>query len=331
MTVVKEDARAESIARRALASWGLGHAELNLLKYRENAVFKVSVNGVCNSVLRIHRPSYHDREALQSEVLWMQALNNAGISAPRVRPTLNGDPVTEITDTDSTYLCDLIDWIAGVPLDSIDEETDTDSAKLVEAYQVLGGIAGRVHNQSSAWVPPANFKRHSWNAEGLIGDHPVWGDFRMLTVLTSQQLDLLASARRKLRAELDELGENPLYYGLIHADMLTDNILVDGHTFSLIDFDDCGYGWHLFEFATPLFFYLGEPIFDDLRSAFVAGYRQQRDMPDEHLSHLDAFFLARGFTYLGWLHTRKETGTAKALTADVVTAVLALAEDYLQA
>jgi hypothetical protein len=44
---------------------------------------------------------------------------------------------------------------------------------------------------------------------------------------------------------------------------------------------------------------------------------------------MPAFFLARGLTYLGWAHTRKETEIAKALTGELIEAFTALAKEYL--
>ena len=37
---------------------------------------------------------------------------------------------------------------------------------------------------------------------------------------------------------------------------------------------------------------------------------QLRALDDEALSHMPLFYLVRGFTYLGWIHTRSETDTA---------------------
>ena len=41
------------------------------------------------------------------------------------------------------------------------------------------------------------------------------------------------------------------------------------------------------------------------------------------------FFLARGLTYVAWVHTRHETETAKELTPMLLTAACELAEEYL--
>ena len=41
------------------------------------------------------------------------------------------------------------------------------------------------------------------------------------------------------------------------------------------------------------------------------------------------FFLARGLTYVGWVHTRQETETAQELTPMLLEAACERAEDYL--
>ena len=331
MQDVEEPKRYEQVAYRALEHWYRQPVELDLLKYRENAVFRIVTSGATDGVVRVHRPGYHNRQSLQSELTWTKALNAAGVHTPVPRASLDGDFIVELpgTGSEAPFLCDVIEWIDGKQLDSVTGETDTTEQELLSAYRVLGGIAARVHNQASAWTPPPDFKRHAWNAEGLLGECPVWGRFWELEALTKENVSILQAARSKLKAALELLGEDAQHYGLIHADMLAENILVTGTQVNLIDFDDCGFGWHLFEVATPLFFYLGEPVFDRMLEAFVAGYRQYRPLSDEHLQYLPLFLLARGFTYLGWFHTRKETDTAKELTPDVVETVVGLAMTYL--
>lgn len=93
---------------------------------------------------------------------------------------------------------------------------------------------------------------------------------------------------------------------MIHADFLPDNILVHNEELLLIDFDDCGFGWHMYEMATSLFPKISEPYFDQLIEQYVAGYRSERHFSDEHLKIFPAFILVRGLTYLGWLMTRAD-------------------------
>ena len=97
----------------------------------------------------------------------------------------------------------------------------------------------------------------------------------------------------------------------------------------MINFHDAGFGWHLVELATSLYFIRGEAYFEQAKDALSEGYRVHRHLPDEQLELLPLFFLARGFTYIGWVHTRHETETAKELTPMLLEAACELAEDYL--
>ena len=57
------------------------------------------------------------------------------------------------------------------------------------------------------------------------------------------------------------------------------NLLFDDGVVRLIDFDDAGFGWHLFDMATSLFYLslAGERTFDAILDAFITGYRSQRE------------------------------------------------------
>jgi Ser/Thr protein kinase RdoA (MazF antagonist) len=118
-------------------------------------------------------------------------------------------------------------------------------------------------------------------------------------------------------------------YSLIHADLIPENLMLSGDTITLIDFDDSGFGWHLFELATTLFFLMGDDRFDEISKATLNGYRQHRELPDEHLEMLPVFFLVRGLTYLGWAHTRSEMEEAQSMTPFFVESVCELAEQVL--
>ena len=117
---------------------------------------------------------------------------------------------------------------------------------------------------------------------------------------------------------------------MIHADFVSENLMVDGENVRLIDFDDAGFGWHLFELATALHFETEAPYYQEAYTSLLAGYREYRPLPDEQLAYLPLFMLARSFTYLGWVHTRFETETAREMTPMLVDKACKLARDYLR-
>lgn len=324
-------ARLQDTGRIALRQWGIAEATLDLIKYRENAVFRVQHDGRC-FVLRLHRSGYHSDAELRSELQWMRALADAGIQVPTAMPTLSGESFIryEAAGLPGPVQMDLFEWISGEQLGSV-EHGVAPGAAIAQVYRTIGELAARIHNQSSTWSAPAGFRRHAWDAEGIAGERPFWGPFWELESATPIERDLLARARKRVYRDLSRLDRLPETYSLIHADLLPENLLVDHGRVRLIDFDDAGFGWHLFELATVLYMIAGEPYFTEARDALFAGYRLHRRLPDEMLENLPLFMLARGLSYVSWVHTRRQTDTARELTPVLLAAACRRADEYLSA
>ena len=71
----------------------------------------------------------------------------------------------------------------------------------------------------------------------------------------------------------------------------------------LIDFDDAGYGWHMFELATALYFTLDEPHHSEIANALLSGYRTVRTLTERDEALLPLFLFLRGTTYVGWVQS----------------------------
>ena len=99
---------------------------------------------------------------------------------------------------------------------------------------------------------------------------------------------------------------------------MPDNILVANGVPHVIDFDDGGYGWYLYDLATLLADKVIDPAFDRVRDAWVDGYRTVAPLPDEHLRELEVLVMARLLLGLGWMHTRRETPLARGFTTVVI-------------
>ena len=107
-----------------------------------------------------------------------------------------------------------------------------------------------------------------------------------------------------LGTELRAYGKTPDRYGPIHADVTPENVLVQHGRMTLIDFDDSGEGYYLFDLATAAFFYLPHPRFDDVVSSLLRGYNSVRPLTAEDLGLWRPMLLARGLTYLAWAADR---------------------------
>jgi Ser/Thr protein kinase RdoA (MazF antagonist) len=321
-----------ALAILALREWDLEVLNLAPLKVRENAVFRIDMAGGGRAVLRVHRSGYHSDEELDSEFVWMRALEVAGIPVPRVIRSRNGrnfEVIAARAGNDARQI-DVFEWIDGRQLGSVESGVSGESAAVAEQYHMIGAIAARMHNHTTGWRQPVGFRRHAWDAAGLVGEQPFWGRFWDLAALSPGQKGLLLRTRAKIAGELAAYGTKPDRYGLIHADLVPENLLVDGRRVQVIDFDDAGFGWHLFELATSLYFITGDRIYETAREALIRGYRSERTMSDEALARLPLFLAARATTYLGWVHTRQGSETAQELTPFLVERACAVAEDYLE-
>jgi len=320
----------QALALLALQEWDLRVARLVPLKVRENAVFRVDLADGGRAVLRVHRPGYHSDEELDSEFLWLRALEAAGIAVPRAIGSRRGRDFEVVqTPAVGARQVDVFEWIEGSQLGSVETGLTGDAAAIADQYFTIGAIAARMHNQAAGWQPPATFRRHAWDMAGLVGERPFWGRFWELAALTPAQRSLLEQTRARIAGGLAVCGMRSDRYGLIHADLVPENLLVDGDRVRVIDFDDAGFGWHLFELATSLYFISAAEGYPTARAALIRGYRSERALPDEQLEWLPLFLAARGTTYLGWVHTRQESDTARELTPFLIERACAAAEEYL--
>jgi len=299
------------------------------IKVRENAVFRVDLAGGRRAVLRVHRHGYHSDAALRSEFAWLRGLQAAGIRVPRVIPSRQGRDFEVVECTAAARQIDVFEWIEGRQLGSVEGGVGSEQAVVAEQYAQIGALAARMHNQAQGWTRPANFARHAWDTAGLVGEAPLWGRFWELDRLSRAQREMLMELRGCLARDLEAFGQSADRYGLIHADLVPENLLVDGDRVCVIDFDDAGFGWHLFELATSLYFITGEKIYDAAREALIRGYRAERPLSEEAIARLPLFLAARGTTYLGWVHTRRGTETARELTPFLIERACAVAQAYL--
>ena len=329
------DAQAErmmGLARAALRFWDGDFDQLKLVKYRENAVFSAVRSDGKRVALRVHRHAYHSDAELRSELQWMQALDRAGVAAPEAIASAAGEEfvIVSTSDIPEPRQVDMLAWLDGQPVGAIELAQSADAETLAGTYFEAGRLAAQLHNQATSWQLPANFARHAWDAEGLVGEEPFWGRFWELALLSEEQVALIERARVQARRELEAFGQTPQNYSLIHADFVPENLLQENGRLKLIDFDDAGFGWHMFELATALYFHLDTDYYESIRNALFQGYRTERQLSTSDEAKLLLFLFLRSTTYLGWVHTRSETETAQELGPMIVERTCALADEYLR-
>ena len=317
----------QRLATSALRFWGKEAREVSLLKMRENAVFRIVDSQGGAFALRVHREGYHDDDALTAELQWMAALRRSGVEVPTVVPAADGGLFVRVHGglPASSRQVDMFEWIEGRSLGTSEGGLLGDLPDISSIYREIGGIAACLHNHAAGWPLPKGFRRHHWDVEGLVGEQPFWGRFWDLAALANDERQVLVRARDQVRHELRALAggaSTHRHYGLIHADLVPENILLSPRgEVKVLDFDDAGFGWHLFDLATALYFIQDDHNYETAKASLLDGYRAHRELSDEHLATLPLFMAARGFTYLGWAHTRPATKE----TQDILPHVIRLA------
>ncbi|ACI57695.1 Ser/Thr protein kinase RdoA (MazF antagonist) [Rhizobium sp. BK619] len=316
-------------ALEALGHWAALADEPVLLKYRENAVFRITLAGGQSAALRLHRPGYHDATSLRSELDLMAALRRGGLSVPSPVPTGNGKNLICLPESGRfpEQYADVVSWVDGAALGQSGTPLSQSSETQADLFFRIGHAMATMHDLADVWSLPADFRRPAWNAEGLLGEKPLWGRFWDCPELSGDETSALSALRDDLLHRLADVQRHGLDYGLIHADLVRENIFLtaDENQVAFIDFDDAGYGFRLFDLATALLKNRQEPAYADIESALIAGYRSRRGLSDAAVQSLPLFMVLRSLTYIGWLAERPEIPNAAERLSRYVAESLELA------
>ncbi len=323
-------AQAAEIASRACREWDCITSAPRLFMHRENSVFKVeTTHGP--AALRIHRHGYHSKTAITSEMQWMAHLSANGLLVPEPLASSAGLYLVDVSHGGRIHFVDLLTWLDGVPLGTSSDPLAFDRIELRQIFFNLGSCIARMHKVSDAWALPEGFTRHAWDRDGFVGNKAFWGNFWEADEISEADRGVLLRAREKAGVALDRLRKAGADYGLIHADFVRQNILVSGSDVRIIDFDDSGFGFRMYDFATALVKNRAEPHYETIKAALFEGYRSRRPLAALDERSLDLFLTLRDLAYLGWMEERRaEPGVAERMPGIRVASVAA-AQAFLNA
>lgn len=284
----------ETLAAEAATHWN-GRV-IRLIRNRENAVFEVALP--CGrAAMRLHRQGYQDDAAIRSELWWCAALAAEGVAIPAALPSRDGALLMRLSNGRNASM---IDWVEGEALGEAGRPFDLPLAVVLARHRDLGRLLAQFHAATDRLTLPADFTRSRWDIEGLVGDAPFWGRFWQHPVATREQVETLRRARYFLRDRLTQHAEAG-DFGPIHADVLRENVIVNNDSLSLIDLDDSGFGFRLYDLGTVLSQNLYEPAYAQIRDALISGYAETRPAPVDAVEY---FTLARTCASVGWAAPR---------------------------
>ena len=107
------------------------------------------------------------------------------------------------------------------------------------------------------------------------------------------------------------------------------NLLIQDNATRLIDFDDCGFGWYLYDFATAVSFIEDHPQLPQLKSSWLEGYRKWRVPSELEIQELDTLIMLRRLALLAWIGGHAEVPIVQELQGKFASITCQLAQEYL--
>ena len=297
--------RTRQLAELALEAYGLRGARLTFLRYFANITYRVDLPGPVPEERDPgpYRPNRYllrvlisdDWEYAKGEMTWLAALSReAGLPVPRPVPTLEGGLLARVATpgVPRGRIVSLMRWVDG----------RKPPARLHRRHlRAWGQMVGRLHRFAASWQPPEGFRRYVWDWEGLLGGRGFGSTVHELVASMPEHLqEPFMVVSHQARGVMEALGKGPDTYGMVHGDMYPDNLLFKGDQVLPIDFEDCGFGYWLWDIAVALSEQPWTEEWYRRRDAFLAGYEAVRTLPASQLEQLDLFVAAQYATGVLW-------------------------------
>ena len=306
----------------------LSNSTVALLDYSENATYLVQNPETQEKhILRVCRPNYHTKEEIESEVYWLQSIND-NVSIIVSQPVLGSNneyiQTVKLENNPLEYYCVMFTFLDG-------EVPDVDNeSKLINIFEDIGYTTAQFHNHVvDNWNEFIGIERPIWNYENLLGEQPKWGRWQDGVGITPEREELFGKVSKLIKSRLESFGQNCNRFGLIHADLRHANLLVKDGEVKVIDFDDCGFGWYLYDLAASLTFIEHRSYVPNLIEAWLKGYRRIRSLSEEEENEIPTFIMMRRLQLIAWVGSR-DNETTEELGSEFTEQTDKLAEIYLK-
>lgn len=296
-----------------------GPLTVDRLKISESATFKVVglLPNAQPAVVRVYRTGRHSPEVIASELAWVTALHDSGIATPDLIPARSGHPYALVACPDGAErVCAVFEYVP----------PDVEEPALAEYYFALGALTAQLQLHAREWAVPAGFTRPSWDVEATMSATNVWGQWPAMELSPHDRL-VLERARDKVLAELPPFDTG--HVQLLHADFKPANSIWSEGRLFVIDFDDAGFAWPLFDLAAALSFLEDAPLLSGLAEQWLRGYRTLIEPSAEERASIPALVMQRRLMLLSWVSAHPDAEVGHSL-AEMLRGTLSVAAKYLE-
>jgi Ser/Thr protein kinase RdoA (MazF antagonist) len=222
--------------------------------------------------LRFAHSSERRRKSIDAEIALVRWLAGEGLAVVHPVRSRNGRFVETVATDWGTFHAVVFDALEGIHLE-IDESDEA-------SFRAWGAALGRLH---------ATIKRHPDRVpseRSSVRDHLA----HVKHVLPKDAPEVWEELYR-LESSLDALPVDQDTYGLIHFDFELDNLIWQGRTAQMLDFDDCSFAWYAADIAFALrdCFDAGANLSAPSVRAFLDGYTAQTPLTDQQIAQIPLF------------------------------------------
>ena len=316
----------ERVAKNAVSHYDLpSDVTVELINLSENATYRVDDHSTSRKwALRVHREGYHTRAAIASEHAWTDALReDEGVITPVIVPGSDGENIQSVAAEGmpgGARHVVMFDWESG---------EEPSERELMGPFELLGSVSARMHHHSKNWERPSWFERYTWNFETSLGSTPHWGRWQDGMGMTPERERLFGETANLIQARLNKFGQGRDRWGLVHCDIRLANLLIDGKVTKVIDFDDCGFSWFMYDCATALSFIEAREDVPALIQTWCRGYRSVMHLSEEAEHEIPTFVMLRRLLLVAWIGSHSETDLAQSMGLPYTAETVGLCETYL--
>lgn len=247
----------------------------------ENRVFHIRCENQADIIAKFYRPQRWDKSAIQDEHDFLIELQKEDL--PVVAPlTLEGNKT--VLDFKNFFVGFFPRVLGRLPQELLSEDR----------VQV-GRLLARLHNVGARKSAPSRFQLNAAYSGG-------WPSLDFLqSWITPEVRDRYNEAAETLLQALDDLHPDPEFIR-IHGDAHRGNLLHNGKTFFMVDFDDFCNGPVVQDFWMLL---SGDKEFEqEEKYSFLRGYEELREFPDHQWEWIPLYRGLRIISYAGWIARR---------------------------
>jgi Ser/Thr protein kinase RdoA (MazF antagonist) len=259
------------VAQQILEQWPHDSGSVRFFRSSANFVYVFRHDGK-RRFLRFADSSERQRTSIDAEIALVEWLAEEGLAVVRPVQSQNERFVETVATDWGTFHAVVFDALEGTQFE-FDELDDA-------GFRAWGAALGQLH---------ATIRKYP----GCVSSaRPTMQDYlAQAKHLLPQDAPAVREELHRLESSLDALSVDRDTYGLIHFDFELDNLIWQGRTAQMLDFDDFSGGWYAADIAFALrdLFDAGADLHAPGGRAFLAGYAVHMPLADEQIAQIPLF------------------------------------------